>query len=300
MSSVTPRVFARETRLRRAFVQRVDTQWLFQRGGGGFSERLLRSRIVVIGVGSLGSAIARRLVKAGVGKIDLIDADILTLDNIARHELGARFVGSPKARSLAAVLGADFPHLTVCGHATRWETVWKATPSVFTDADLIISTIADWRSEAHLNAILRTEPSFPAVLFTWLEDRAAAGHALVVAAQGGCLACGMDRWGAFSERVVAFKDHSEKRVPGCDAFYQPYSALDAEQGVLIATELALECLEQAPQASRLITWVGARRVLDENEGQVREAWLNKHGDPSEGRLRVEQEWSTSMMCGYCS
>jgi hypothetical protein len=229
----------------------------------------------------------------------VIDPEFLTWDNIARHELGGRYVNVSKATALAAVLRGDFPHLAVRGYTQRWEAVWNSATDIFIGADLIISTVADWRSEAHLNAILRTEASFPPVLFAWLEDRAAAAQALIVAGEGGCLACGMDRWGAFSERVIHFEKRSERRVPGCDAFYQPYSALDAEQGAAIVTEAALDALRERPLHSRLVTWIGARKVLAEHGGELRAEWQENHPNAIE-RTRFEQSWGRSAICGYCA
>jgi tRNA A37 threonylcarbamoyladenosine dehydratase len=53
-----------------------------------------------MGTGSLGSAVPRKLVKAGVGGFLIIDPDALSWDNIARHELGAKSVGKPKAEAI--------------------------------------------------------------------------------------------------------------------------------------------------------------------------------------------------------
>lgn len=57
-------------------------------------------KIAAIGMGALGSQIAGNLVRSGFGRWSLLDGDILLPHNVARHELGHGFVGSPKADAM--------------------------------------------------------------------------------------------------------------------------------------------------------------------------------------------------------
>lgn len=49
------------------------------------TEKLQRSRVAVFGVGGVGGYIVEALARAGVGAIDLIDADVVSLSNINRQ-----------------------------------------------------------------------------------------------------------------------------------------------------------------------------------------------------------------------
>ena len=63
-------------------------------------ERLLASRVLVIGVGGLGSPISLYLTAAGVGCLGLADHDVVTLSNLQRQVLhGDANVGQPKVES---------------------------------------------------------------------------------------------------------------------------------------------------------------------------------------------------------
>ena len=48
----------------------------------------LNKKVVIIGLGSVGSFVANNLSKMGIAKLLLIDPDFLTVDNISRHYLG--------------------------------------------------------------------------------------------------------------------------------------------------------------------------------------------------------------------
>src|SRR3954465_10157093 len=49
--------------------------------------KLLASRALVVGCGALGSVIANTLVRAGVGKLRIVDPDFLELNNLQRQVL---------------------------------------------------------------------------------------------------------------------------------------------------------------------------------------------------------------------
>lgn len=299
VETITTRFFSTAALTKRAHVQRVDAGWLFTRGPGVAPPALLQRRVVLIGVGSLGSSLGIKLAKAGVGFITFIDPQILIWDNILRHYLGASNVGFNKALGMALDVERDLPYVTASWHDKGWEAVWRDEPEVFTGADLIVSTIAEWRSEALLNAISRTAKGFPNVLYGWVEDRAAVGQALYVSEIGGCLACGMSAVGEFSERVAHFPEPTIRRVAGCDAFFQPYSAAEAEEASTIIAETAIDALNRGSNRSHLGTWIAAKRIFDEHGGTIRQQWLAEHGDVGDGRKSISRDWPVNPACPFC-
>jgi len=64
-------------------------------------EALASRKAALVGCGSLGSKIAVSLARSGVGRFLLIDDDILMPDNLVRHDLDWREVGTHKADSVA-------------------------------------------------------------------------------------------------------------------------------------------------------------------------------------------------------
>lgn len=62
---------------------------------------LAEARVAVFGVGGVGSWTAEALARSGVGRIDLIDADVVAESNINRQLMAlSSTVGEPKAEVL--------------------------------------------------------------------------------------------------------------------------------------------------------------------------------------------------------
>jgi sulfur-carrier protein adenylyltransferase/sulfurtransferase len=93
-------------------------------------ERLASARVVIVGVGGLGSPIAMYLAGAGVGSITLVDDDVVAVHNLHRQPLYTeQDVGSPKVTVAAAALRARNSTVAVHAHAVR-VTAGNAAPIV--------------------------------------------------------------------------------------------------------------------------------------------------------------------------
>ena len=64
-------------------------------------EALAVRKVAIVGCGSLGSKIAVTLARSGVGRFLLVDDDLFLPDNLVRHDLDWRDVGTHKAQSVA-------------------------------------------------------------------------------------------------------------------------------------------------------------------------------------------------------
>lgn len=68
-------------------VDRYSRQILFDRIGKEGQERLSSSFVVIIGCGALGTVIAATLVRAGIGKVRIVDRDFIEYHNLQRQVL---------------------------------------------------------------------------------------------------------------------------------------------------------------------------------------------------------------------
>lgn len=79
-------------------LQRYAKQIRFPEFGIAGQKALLNARVVIVGVGALGSVSANTLVRAGVGRVDLVDRDFIEKDNLQRQVLYRESdIGMPKA-----------------------------------------------------------------------------------------------------------------------------------------------------------------------------------------------------------
>jgi adenylyltransferase/sulfurtransferase len=88
-------------------MDRYHRQRLLPQVGDAGQHRLGAARVLIIGVGALGTVIAESLARAGVGRIILADRDVVELTNLQRQTLFSEGdVGSPKAVAAAGRLRA--------------------------------------------------------------------------------------------------------------------------------------------------------------------------------------------------
>jgi len=86
--------------LSKEHIQRYSRQLLLPEIGVKGQEKLQRSSVLIVGAGGLGSPAALYLAAAGVGKLGIIDREIVALSNLHRQILhGTSDLGRPKSDS---------------------------------------------------------------------------------------------------------------------------------------------------------------------------------------------------------
>lgn len=286
-----------------ATVNRTDAAWLHTRGGNGHDSVLAGKRVGIFGCGSLGADVAFLLAKSGVGGFHLIDNQVLSLDNVGRHLLGADSVRRNKTDALETFLQKQLPRLSITASGGRdIEFILRETPGVFDRLDLVISTTGDWASDCALNVAARQWRSFPPIIFGWTEAYGVAGHALLVNDHGGCLACGMTEHGCFERRVVDWPEPGQtlKHATGCSDFYQPYGVTDVAPTKALIAELALDVLTRKTKSTEWRTWVGDISRLSMLGGQLREPWKGQMPEGELERRFVFQPWERNPRCPLCN
>jgi adenylyltransferase/sulfurtransferase len=98
-------------------VMRYSRHMIMSQVGPVGQRRLRNASVLVVGAGGLGSPVALYLALAGVGRIGLVDFDIVDLSNLQRQILHQTSdVGRPKIVSAKESLEAYNPHVTVDTH----------------------------------------------------------------------------------------------------------------------------------------------------------------------------------------
>jgi molybdopterin/thiamine biosynthesis adenylyltransferase/rhodanese-related sulfurtransferase len=101
-------------------IQRYSRHFLLSQVGEKGQRKLLRSKVLLIGAGGLGSPTALYLAAAGVGTIGLMDGDVVDVSNLQRQILHSTpNVGRPKAESGSEMLRALNPDVNVITLPTR-------------------------------------------------------------------------------------------------------------------------------------------------------------------------------------
>ncbi|MEE8442105.1 MAG: HesA/MoeB/ThiF family protein [Spirochaetia bacterium] len=101
-------------------IERYSRHILLKGVGGRGQARLLKSRVLIVGAGGLGSPIALYLAAAGVGTIGLIDPDTVEISNLQRQVIHhTSDVDRPKVQSAAAKMNELNPDVSVVQHEVR-------------------------------------------------------------------------------------------------------------------------------------------------------------------------------------
>src|SRR5438067_5212939 len=90
--------------------ERYQRQIILKNFGEEGQQKLLQASVLVVGAGGLGCPALQYLVAAGVGKIGIVDDDVVSLNNLHRQILfTTNDVGLPKAEVAAKRLQAMNP-----------------------------------------------------------------------------------------------------------------------------------------------------------------------------------------------
>lgn len=131
-------------------VQRYSRHIMLKEVGGKGQERLFDGKILIIGVGGLGSPIALYLAAAGVGTIGIADADKVELSNLQRqiaHNTGD--IDRPKVISAKEKMSAMNPDITVNIYQKRINA--ENINSVIAEYDFIIDATDNFASKFLIN-----------------------------------------------------------------------------------------------------------------------------------------------------
>lgn len=101
-------------------IERYSRQIILEEVGGAGQERLLSSKVLIVGAGGLGAPVGLYLAAAGVGTIGIIDYDKVDLTNLQRQIIHhTADIGIEKVDSAKAKIQAINPEVTVQTYKMR-------------------------------------------------------------------------------------------------------------------------------------------------------------------------------------
>ncbi len=99
--------------------------------------RLKQSSVLVVGVGGLGSPIATLLVASGVGRVGLVDCDVVSLSNLPRQTLyTTKDVGKSKVECAERRLSMMNPEVHIESYNTRLDS--ESAESIVSRYDMVV------------------------------------------------------------------------------------------------------------------------------------------------------------------
>lgn len=212
---------------------------------------LANMRVIAIGCGAIGAGVVRLLGKAGVGRIDLVDPEMLGWENIRRHELGAQSIRDWKAEALASDLRQDLPEMIeVRAFPQTIQSVVASNSSILENANLVVVTTGSLHADLFVDEIVRQRtPPVPAV-FGWMEAWGVAGHALLLSGRGARLVDGFKD--GMPQRPAS---RSDRQAPvECGNSSTPFGAVEVAAVQAMIAELCLDRLLEPEMPDTWRTW----------------------------------------------
>src|SRR3954449_4270340 len=137
MNAVLNVTAAEQVQLSQNEVARYSRHLILPEVGLDGQKRLKAAGVLLIGAGGLGSPLALYLAAAGVGRLGLVDFDVVDFSNLQRQVLhGTPDVGRPKLQSAKEKLTALNPEVRVDLYETRLTSANAF--SIFAPYDIVI------------------------------------------------------------------------------------------------------------------------------------------------------------------
>ncbi|HIQ06607.1 MAG TPA: molybdopterin-synthase adenylyltransferase MoeB [Anaerolineae bacterium] len=118
-------------------IRRYSRQIILPHVGGEGQRKLLKSKVLLIGAGGLGSPAGLYLAAAGVGTLGFVDFDVVDISNLHRQVLHhTNDVGRPKTESAKETIQAINPDVRVTCHQERLSS--ENALDIFANYDVIV------------------------------------------------------------------------------------------------------------------------------------------------------------------
>ncbi|WP_184999904.1 ThiF family adenylyltransferase [Salinisphaera japonica] len=249
-------------------VMRADRAWLLDRAIDQKRLSLRTSRVLLVGCGSLGSLVGEALVRAGIGRITLVDPDQLEAANIGRHVLGVDSIGQYKTAALARHFERIIPDVEIIPVKRKLEDAARAEVDI-SSYDLVISTTADWRCEQFLLDSQFGVAVAPPLVCAWIEPYGVAGHAFLRRSKHENFRSLFTDKGHFHRRCSVWPAGTTVRnLPACQATFQPAGLLGIQPVANMVAQMALASLQSKIARGQLWTWWTSAAGTREFGGEI--------------------------------
>lgn len=150
--------------LSRKQLQRYSRQIMLPQVGEAGQEKLAGSKVLIVGLGGLGSPAALYLAAAGVGELHLVDGDRIEISNLQRQVLyKTNHRDKHKALVAAQQLTAANPEIRVLAHCRTADKAWLGELLAAQAFDLVLDCTDNLAIRYAINDVCR-EARVPAVM----------------------------------------------------------------------------------------------------------------------------------------
>ncbi|WP_342560607.1 ThiF family adenylyltransferase [Psychrobacillus sp. FSL W7-1457] len=255
---------------------RIHADYLMKRTQG--KNAYENYKVLILGLGSIGSNTLANLAKMGVKYFGLVDNDILLPENSMRHFLGLNHIlmgGTYKFKTdiLSLYLKSNFTEVEVEKFTKNVKNfIDDNLKELSTKYDLIVSALGSPTYELYLNDFIYKNKINIPIIYSWIEPLGIGSHILVTnnSEIPGCFRClyteedNLNRLVHNRGSFVNPEDNYLRKMQGCHSEFTPYSYLDSQEISINLSKIILEVMNNKFKGNKLISYLGdSRRFTDE-------------------------------------
>lgn len=246
----------------------------FRRGGDGNIKDNLK--VLVIGCGSIGSNLVKSLVDIGVKDFTLIDNDILTSENIARHYCGASYLNKHKVEAIKEELIRHYVDIDCNVHRKNvFNLVLNEDYAVFNNCDYNFVVTGSLSVERKFLDLFKDGLIEKPIILIWVEPYLIGGHALILQEQEDVEKYLYDEEYNFRHRIVLNGSDYISKEAGCESTYLPYSSFEVQYFLATIVDfININIFEKSKKGNYLVSWCGRIDNARKNKMKLNSKWLS--------------------------
>lgn len=217
---------------RTAAVQRINFKYFsfkrIKKRTDGTINTELPLKLIIAGLGSIGSNLLFYLSSLELSDLILIDPEVLQFENINRHLMSFHEVGENKADVLAKYMSLNNPFLKIEKYSLSIVDVIEKNLPAINDMDILFCAIGKDSIESYILQCLASGKIEKPVMLLWVEPYMIGAHSLYINPHTGFQLKDLEIEDYYKFNTISKATYSDPenklllREAGCQSSYIPY------------------------------------------------------------------------------
>jgi len=230
-------------------------------------------KIVIIGLGSVGSNLLHYLTKYPISEYCIIDPDILKVENVFRNKFGFNYLNNFKTSISKNEILSKNPFTKVSSFNKSIIDVLKESPSALEQYDYRFVILGISRIEKYLIEHFISIKSNKPIILIWVEPYMASGQLIYLCPED--FQKGIDLINDYPYHVLKKNQKLSKREGSCQTGYMPYSDIHLNLFLSSINMILYNLMiEKNNNTSKIFSWIGNIEELNGLGLEIEENYYN--------------------------
>lgn len=264
---------SKNTQVIKLNINQITNKRLFARGGDEVT--LFKKKVTVIGCGSIGSYLIQTLAELGVSEFVLIDNQILTHENIARHFCGLEYVGKTKVEAIREKLIKHYGDIECDFQNNNALSMLREGADIFNSCDYNFLVVGNTPVDIAFIREFASENIKKPLIIMWVEPFVLGGHAIIIDSVDNIESKLFENDYSFKYPILENGKSFKKKEAGCQSTYMPYSGFEAKLFIDDFCDYIFHRVTNNIHGNVLYSWGGSLDWARKNGINISSEWLAK-------------------------